>query len=203
MSQDEALQILSIDDQTEVSKAIQQYFEANGHSVDTASDGVEGLEMASRTSYDVVLLDLLMPKMDGMEFCRRIRSNAQNAEVGIIVLTAVHDMDTRLTMLRAGVDDYLTKPFSFQELELRVAPQARVTSHRRALQQSLRGEQRKAGNLEIVAEVARHITGLIDHNQTQVCETTVRMVVDRFGYESDYSGGRSTYRGSGSAAQAA
>ncbi|MEE2993682.1 MAG: GAF domain-containing protein, partial [Gemmatimonadota bacterium] len=53
----------------------------------------------------------------------------------------------------------------------------------RALQQSLRGEQRKAGNLEIVAEVARHITGLIDHNQTQVCETTVRMVVDRFGYE--------------------
>ena len=73
MSQDEALQILSIDDQTEVSKAIQQYFEADGHSVDTASDGVEGLEMASRTSYDVVLLDLLMPKMDGMEFCRRIR----------------------------------------------------------------------------------------------------------------------------------
>ena len=183
MSQDEALQILSIDDQTEVSKAIQQYFEANGHSVDTASDGVEGLEMASRTSYDVVLLDLLMPKMDGMEFCRRIRSNAQNAEVGIIVLTAVHDMDTRLTMLRAGVDDYLTKPFSFQELDLRVALQARVTSHRRALQQSLRGEQRKASNLEIVAEVARHITGLIDHNQTQVCETTVRMVVDRFGYE--------------------
>jgi len=85
MSQDEALQILSIDDQTEVSKAIQQYFEADGHSVDTASDGVEGLEMASRTSYDVVLLDLLMPKMDGMEFCRRIRPNAQNAEVGIIV----------------------------------------------------------------------------------------------------------------------
>ena len=183
MSQDEALQILSIDDQTEVSKAIQQYFEGNGHSVDTASDFVEGLEMASRTSYDVVLLDLLMPKMDGMKFCRRIRSNAKNAEVGIIVLTAVHDIDTRLTMLRAGVDDYLTKPFSFQELELRVALQARVTSHRRALQQSLRGEQRKASNLEIVAEVARHITGLIDHNQTQVCETTVRMVVDRFGYE--------------------
>jgi DNA-binding response OmpR family regulator/signal transduction histidine kinase len=183
MSQDEALQILSIDDQTEVSKAIQQYFEANGHSVDTASDGVEGLEMASRTSYDVVLLDLLMPKMDGMKFCRRIRSNAKNAEVGIIVLTAVHDIDTRLTMLRAGVDDYLTKPFSFQELDLRVALQARVTSHRRGLQQSLRGEQRKASNLEIVAEVTRHITGLIDHNQTQVCETTVRMVVDRFGYE--------------------
>lgn len=181
--QDEPIRILVIDDQMEVSTAINQYFQTKGHIVDTASDGKKGLALIQKTPYDVVILDLLMPKMDGMEFCRHLKGDKNHAETGIIVLTAVQDMDTKLDMLRVGVDDYLTKPFSFEELELRVALQARAASHRRALQHTLTGEKRKADNLEIVAEVARHISGLLDHDQIQVSEITARTVVDRFGYE--------------------
>ena len=88
--------------------------ESAGYAVDVASDGQEGLFLAESNAYDVVLLDLMLPKLDGMELLGRIRQSGQHTPV--LVLTARDDKESVIALLNAGADDYLTKPFDLGEM---------------------------------------------------------------------------------------
>lgn len=123
------MRILIVEDEKKLADIIARGFKSDGFAVDTAHDGLEGLEMACNFAYDVLILDLMLPKLSGTEVLERIRQ--QHMHVPIIVLTARFSVSEKVSHLRAGADDYLTKPFSFAELLVRVkallrrAPQQR------------------------------------------------------------------------------
>jgi heavy metal response regulator len=107
------MRILVIEDETKVASFIQRGLEEEHYAVDTASDGEKGLYMAEVNDYDLIVLDLMIPKIHGLEVLRRIRNNKNN--VPILVLTAKDTVDDIVKGLDAGCDDYLTKPFAFAE----------------------------------------------------------------------------------------
>jgi DNA-binding response OmpR family regulator len=109
--------VLVVEDDPTVLEVATTYLEAAGFIVDQAADGFTALESASRLSPDLIVLDRMLPGIDGAEVCRRIRLTAATP---IILLTALASTDDRIVGLEAGADDYLTKPFSPRELVLRV-----------------------------------------------------------------------------------
>jgi len=109
--------LLIIDDDLTLLQGLEVGFTAAGYTVMTASDGLKGLQTFYNTQPDLVILDLMMPKMDGWQVCRRIR---ELWDVPIIMLTARTQMVDRVTGLKLGADDYVTKPFDLKELEARV-----------------------------------------------------------------------------------
>ena len=112
------MRLLLIEDNAPLRDAIRQYLEEAGFLVDTAPSGDEGLWSADGGGYDLVLLDLMLPKMDGMEILRRLR--AKGNPVHIIVISARDGLEDRLEALDAGADDYLVKPFPLSEALARV-----------------------------------------------------------------------------------
>ncbi len=109
--------ILVVDDDPTVAEVVTGYLERAGHAVDLAVDGPAALRAAAARRPDLVVLDLMLPGMDGLEVCRRLRATAP---VPVIMLTARGDEDDRILGLEIGADDYVTKPFSPRELVLRV-----------------------------------------------------------------------------------
>ena len=111
--------ILLVEDNRSLSEMVGEYLESRGFGVDYAGDGVDGLRLATENSYDVVVLDLMLPRMDGIEVCKRLRSESKKA-TPVLMLTARDTLADKVTGLDAGADDYLVKPFAIQELEARV-----------------------------------------------------------------------------------
>ena len=111
--------ILLVEDNRGISEMVGEFLERRGYSLDYASDGVTGLHLAESNSYDVIILDLMLPGMDGLELCRRLRDDAKKS-TPVLMLTARDTLDDKLTGLDAGADDYLVKPFEIRELEARV-----------------------------------------------------------------------------------
>jgi len=111
------MKILIIEDEANITQVIRLYLEQAGYTVLSAADGVAGLELHAREHPDLVILDLMLPALDGMEVCRRIRSWASTP---ILMLTARQGEDDRIAGLESGADDYLVKPFSPRELVSRV-----------------------------------------------------------------------------------
>jgi len=109
--------ILVVDDEPQIVRLVRAYLEEAGYRVVTASDGQEALYVARHEKPDLVVLDVLMPRMDGLEFTRRIRSER---DVPIIMLTARAEETDRIVGLELGADDYVTKPFSPKEVVARV-----------------------------------------------------------------------------------
>ncbi|WP_405748782.1 response regulator transcription factor [Streptomyces sp. NBC_01411] len=109
--------VLVVDDDPTVSEVVAGYLDRAGYSVDRAADGPAALECAARCRPDLVVLDLMLPGMDGLEVCRVLRDRGP---VPVIMLTARGDEDDRILGLEIGADDYVTKPFSPRELVLRV-----------------------------------------------------------------------------------
>ena len=107
------MRLLLIEDNASLRDATRQYMQEAGFIVDTAATGDEGLWSAQENRYDVVLLDLMLPKVDGMEILRRLR--AKENPVHVLVMSARDGLDDRLQALDAGADDYLVKPFSLSE----------------------------------------------------------------------------------------
>ena len=112
------MRILVVEDEQALAQALAHGLSRYGYSVDTTYDGETALVMAEVNVYDLVLLDLNLPKMDGLEVCRRLR--AAGSRVGILMLTARSGLEERVTGLDSGADDYLVKPFQFAELLARV-----------------------------------------------------------------------------------
>ncbi|MDH3451327.1 MAG: response regulator transcription factor, partial [Gammaproteobacteria bacterium] len=111
--------LLLIEDHQDIAEMVYAFLEARGYTVDHAADGVTGLHLAVTEEYDVVVLDLMLPGMDGIEICRKLRNDAR-CDTPLLMLTARDTLDDKLTGLDAGADDYLVKPFAVQELEARV-----------------------------------------------------------------------------------
>jgi len=111
------LRILVIEDEERIRQFLQRGLSFEGYRVDMAPDGQSGLDLARKNPPDLVLLDLMLPGMDGLEVCRRLRDTS---DVPILMLTAKETIEDRVIGLDAGADDYLVKPFAFDELVARV-----------------------------------------------------------------------------------
>jgi len=140
------MRILIIEDNRSIVLSLVEYLEGRGHIVDTASDGLKGMTMALNNEHDVIVLDIMLPRIDGLEVCRRLRDEAELA-TPILMLTARDTIEDKLRGFDSGADDYLVKPFSLAELEARL----------HVLQKRTRGTTPTAlrvGSLQI--DVARH-----------------------------------------------
>ena len=120
------MHILVIEDDTDTREFIRSGLEQAGHVVDAASDGREGLLLATTSEYDLLVLDRMLPEVDGLTVLRTLR--ASGSEVPVVILSALGEVDQRVEGLRAGGDDYLVKPFAFSELEARVEALMRRTA---------------------------------------------------------------------------
>ncbi|MFE0025455.1 response regulator transcription factor [Amycolatopsis sp. NPDC059021] len=109
--------VLVVDDDETVRDVVRRYLEVAGFTVDMAGDGAEGLAKFASQEPDLVVLDVMMPGVNGLEVCRRLR---QLSQVPIVMLTALGEEENRIAGLQLGADDYVTKPFSPKELALRV-----------------------------------------------------------------------------------
>ena len=126
--------ILVVDDEEDVLELVRYNLDRNGYHVETASSGEEALEKARRKLPDLVILDLMLPGMDGLEVCRKLKSNVKTESLPIIMLTAKTEETDIVTGLELGADDYVTKPFSPKVLIARVRRILRRTSSRDAEQ---------------------------------------------------------------------
>ena len=144
----EMKRILIVDDDDEIRELLEFDISHSGYFVDTASDGKEGLQKALNNSYDLILLDVMMPKMNGFDVCKNIRQ--AKLSIPILMLTAKGTINDKTIGFDCGADDYLVKPFDVQEVLLRI----RVLLRRNQPQEtnSISNEILKSGNIEIFPE---------------------------------------------------
>ena len=114
-----SMKILVVEDEQNVSSFIKKGLEEHGHEVTQAFDGNMGLRMASQNQYDLIILDIILPGMNGLEVCQKLREQG-DTQVPVLMLTALAATDDIVTGLDAGADDYLKKPFKFKELLARI-----------------------------------------------------------------------------------
>lgn len=112
------MKILIIEDETKTANALKKGLEDSGYVVDVAYEGLDGLAKANEGKYNLIVSDIIMPGISGIELCKRLRTS--NSHVPILLLTAIDSKDNVVTGLDAGADDYLTKPFDFGELLARI-----------------------------------------------------------------------------------
>lgn len=117
------MRLLLVEDDAETRAYVRRGLSELGHVVDVAADGHEGLLLASEGQYDVVVLDRMLPRLDGMALLAALRASA--VQTPVLMLTALGDVEARVEGIEAGADDYLAKPFAFSELAVRVAALAR------------------------------------------------------------------------------
>jgi DNA-binding response OmpR family regulator len=114
------VRLLVVDDEEELAEAVARGLRRDGYAVDVAHDGKEALVKVLVNGYDLLCLDVTMPGMDGLELCRRVRSESLEVQPRILMLTARDALEDRVAGLDEGADDYLVKPFAFPELTARV-----------------------------------------------------------------------------------
>jgi len=111
--------VLLIEDNRDIAESIVDFLEPRGFTVDYAADGITGMHLAVTHSYDVIVLDVMLPGADGLVVCRKLREEARR-DTPILMLTARDTLEDKITGLEAGADDYLVKPFEIRELEARM-----------------------------------------------------------------------------------
>src|SRR5687767_10539249 len=127
--------VLVVDDEAALLSTISYSLRKEGHEVHTAGDGERALSMARREPPDLIVLDLMLPKVDGLEVCRTLRqsANPQLRSVPILMLTAKADEVDKVVGLEVGADDYVTKPFSMRELMARTKAMLRRSQDRKSV----------------------------------------------------------------------
>lgn len=113
------MKILVVEDEHRIASSIKKGLELEGYVVDVAYDGEEGFDLAATGDYEVIVLDLMLPKMNGVELCQALREE-EKVETPVLMLTAKGELDDKVEGFKAGADDYLVKPFAFVELLARV-----------------------------------------------------------------------------------
>jgi DNA-binding response OmpR family regulator len=170
---------------------VRRVLEEEGHTVDTAHDGDEGLTMALDASHDVIVLDVMLPGRDGISVCRELRQ--QRVDTPVLLLTALDGVDDRVRGLDAGADDYLPKPFAFQELLARIRAlgrrrvQAREPSELRFEDLVLDLRRRRAQRAERMIELSPKEFSLLEYlmrNDGRVV-TRTQILDHLWGYDYD------------------
>jgi phosphate regulon transcriptional regulator PhoB len=129
--------ILIVDDEPDIVDLVSYNLKKDGFRVTTASDGEEGLHKIRKDKYDLVVLDLMLPGIKGVELCRIIRNDPKTADTPIIMLTAKGDEVDRVIGLESGADDYMTKPFSSRELIARIKAVIRRTGEKTTTEKTI------------------------------------------------------------------
>ncbi|OGC39027.1 DNA-binding response regulator [candidate division WWE3 bacterium RBG_13_37_7] len=112
------MKILVVEDEHKIANAIKRGLEQETYAVDVAYTGKDGFDLATTENYDLILLDLMLPEMDGLEVCKKLRE--ESIHTPILMLTAKSELEDKVAGLNYGADDYLTKPFAFEELLARI-----------------------------------------------------------------------------------
>lgn len=123
--------VLVVEDNHDIAQMVCDFLEESGYVVDYAGDGVSGLHLAVSGSFDAIILDLMLPGLDGLEVCRKLRQEA-GKDTPVLMLTARDTLDDKIEGLDAGADDYLVKPFDMRELDARLRAMIRRFSGRMA-----------------------------------------------------------------------
>jgi DNA-binding response OmpR family regulator len=134
--------VLIVEDHKDIAEMLYDYFERREYELDYASDGRMGFNLASSNDYDVILLDLMLPEMDGLDVCRKLREESR-VYTPILMLTARDTLQDKIIGLDSGADDYLVKPFEILELE------ARIKALMRRSGQTAQAEVLQVGELEL------------------------------------------------------
>jgi two-component system response regulator MprA len=138
------LKVLVIDDEESIVDFIKLGLHYEGFQVEAAPDGEQGIVAAQRINPDVIILDVMMPGVDGLEVCRRLRANPTTSDIPILMLTAKDEVGDRILGLQTGADDYITKPFNFYELLERIRAILRRQNRARAGQS---GDSENSGQI--------------------------------------------------------
>jgi DNA-binding response OmpR family regulator len=112
------VKILFVEDNRDLATNLFDYFETRGHEIDLAYDGITGINRATTYNYDAIVLDWMLPQLDGLTICKQLRKQANNTP--ILMLTARDSADDKITGLAAGANDYMIKPFSMRDVESRL-----------------------------------------------------------------------------------
>ncbi len=129
--------ILAVDDNAQNLELIVAYLETLGCGISTAADGLEAIEKVSQENPDLILLDIMMPRMSGFEVCRKLKSNPETRDIPIIMVTALHEMGDIERGVESGTDDFITKPVNRLELLTRVKSLLRVRHLKNELERTL------------------------------------------------------------------
>lgn len=151
------MRILLAEDEQQLARVVMTALAHEGYQVDWAKDGQQAVQLAQQTVYDLMILDIMMPVMNGIEALKEIRASGHTNHV--IMLTAMAEVDDRVTGLDAGADDYLTKPFSLKELLARLRSMSRRVDHYEAPQLALGNTQLKLEEMEVSANNAIRLAG--------------------------------------------
>jgi putative two-component system response regulator len=148
--------VLIVDDEYAGRQTLQSVLEGEGYQLEMAENGMQAIEKAKKLLPDVILLDVMMPGMTGYEVCQRIRSDPEIAEIPIIVLTALDDRESLLTALKAGADDFISKPFDRFELRARLLGITRLNRYQKLIQERTKLQE---VNIQLLAAYEATIAG--------------------------------------------
>ena len=183
--------VLIVDDEYIGRETLQSVLEGEGYELEMAENGLQAIEKAKKLLPDVILLDVMMPGMTGFEVCQRIRNDPQIAEIPIIILTALDDRDSLLNALKAGADDFISKPFDRYELRARLMGITRLNRYQKLLQERAKLQEANVQLLsayEATIEGWSHAMDLRDRetegHSRRVTELTVKMA-KAFGLSDD------------------
>jgi len=184
------MRILIIEDEKKLSDVIKKGLIEEGYAVDQAFNGEEGLYLAESESYDVIILDIMLPKMDGMTVCKGLRK--KGIVIPILMLTAKTRVEDKVTGLNVGADDYLTKPFEFIELKSRVHALIRRSS-KKAVSEILTGDikvdtvkhivKKKGKEIELTAKEFAILEFLVRHKDEVVTRTQIMEHIWDYNFE--------------------
>jgi DNA-binding response OmpR family regulator len=142
-----SLRILIVEDSIDIAENIGDYLQRQGHQVDFAMDGITGFHLALTQKFDAIVLDIMLPGLDGLTFCRKLKQEG-SYEVPILMLTARDTLSDKLKGFESGADDYLVKPFALEELAARIGALTRRGSQSQSLL-SLADLQVDTGKMEV------------------------------------------------------
>jgi sigma-B regulation protein RsbU (phosphoserine phosphatase) len=153
--------ILVVDDEPSNIRILQIQLRARGYTVVTATNGQEALERVKTDEPDLILLDIMMPHMDGFEVCRRVRANAATQFVPIVMVTALSDTQDRIRAIEAGADDFISKPFDSHEVLARVRSLVRIKQYHDALETANKELAAHNARLEEELQMAREVQEIL------------------------------------------
>ncbi|MEA2108764.1 MAG: response regulator [Pseudomonadota bacterium] len=162
--------IIIVEDETDIREVLEYNLEREGYKVLTAADGKQGLELIQKTPPTLVLLDLMLPKIDGLEVCKRLKDDTETASIPLIMVTAKGEESDIILGLELGADDYMVKPFSPKELLARI----RAVIRRRGLQDEgiMRRHIERDG---VVMDMERHEV-MVDHTSVSFTASELKLL---------------------------